>query len=191
MIFEQLFIGAPNFTSSPLHRDVLSSSFFSIQFQGIKTWRIYHSKDAAFLYPSLKDDVHFLVTDVHDVTQQKKYPLLKFARYVDIDVHPGELLYVPGGCPHQVLSTSSSNNASITIMLGMNVINYADVENVIQTTKPKRMRWKHSEELYTKEKYEPVYNFFSKYQNEFLKLINWEVDDMPWRDFTRRDVSQI
>ena len=210
-----LFIGPAGFQNSPLHRDTLGSAFFSIQLVGTKTWRIFNPKDAPFLYPSLADDVHFDITNVHDLNQQRKYPLLQHAQFVDVQVGPGELLFVPGGAPHQ----ATAHSGDITIMLGMNVVNLANVKGVIATTKPKTIRRSTSFKIavaagedevvkkegggdvvdsngrdhdvptqYTKAKYEIVHSFFSRYQNQFDQLVNWQAENMPWREFERRKI---
>ena len=190
-----MFIGTSTFSASQFHRDTFGSAFFSIQLCGTKRWRIYDQRDVAFLYPSLIDDVHFDVTDVHSTQQQQKYPLLKLARFIDIQVNPGDLLYVPAGLPHQVNAVHSTNNTcNMTIMLGMNVVNLANLPSVLQATKPKRLLpapGNNPPIYFTKQKYEVLYTFFAKYQTVFEDIIEWDVQHMPWRRFKSRKLEVI
>jgi hypothetical protein len=192
-----LFIGTSKMQSSQLHRDTFGSAFFSIQLVGSKIWRIYDSNDVAFLYPSLRDDVHFDLTDVYSKEQQTKYPLLKFARYVDIQVNPGELLYVPAGLPHQVIPVND-NKSNITVMLGMNFVSVGNVQHVIEATRPKPLLEDFSASssstsvtptFFTQKKYEVLHVFFQTYEQEFAKIIDWDIQHQEWRTWKRRKLQ--
>ena len=209
-----LFIGSSNMNprSSQLHRDTFGSAFFSIQLVGNKIWRIFNRNDVSFLYPSLQDDVHFDITNVYSTEQQLKYPLLKFARFVDIHVRPGELLYVPAGLPHQVIvnkDTNDEDDNKITIMIGMNFVSLANINSVIEATQPKPLLYAFQDRinftaddafkkyngqheiLYTKQKYQLLHDFFVKHQYEFQHVIDWDVTHQPWRQFQRRKLEYV
>jgi hypothetical protein len=181
-----LFIGDPSFVKSPLHRDTFGSSFFSLQLAGTKTWRVYPFVDAALLCPV--DPVHFTVSDVlgrHGSNVASECPLLEHARYVDIDVGPGDLLYVPSGSPHQVLSSKHSDG--MTIMIGMNVVQVTDVPKVLEATRPKRLlssRERRREKIgnveeeegryFTTTKYEHLFRFFSQRHGDVFPTTAWD-----------------
>ena len=196
-----LFIGAPSFQKSPLHRDTFGSSFFSIQLAGTKTWRMYPAEDSALLCP-INACCKYLITDVlgrdnnlSSSSSSPVCPLLEHARYVDVVVNPGEILYVPSGSPHQVLS--SDLEGGMTIMIGMNLVQEVDVEKVLEATRPKVLRESSNGEdgeeqrFYTSAKYTQLYRFFSKHRDDFSTWTEeWESasggDHVPFREFERR-----
>ena len=171
-----LFVGPSGFSHSPLHRDTFGTAFYSIQLAGTKIWRIYQSKDVELLYPLLpsfsQDDVFFQVTDTFSKEEQQKFPLILQAPYVDISVSSGELLYVPAGSPHQVLSA----NNGITVTVAMNYIQKANLARAIAVTSKSSFS--------ERPKYARLYAFLVKY--DWSLYWDFQIAHTSYHDFVAR-----
>ena len=182
-VWPSIFVGPSGFSHSPLHRDTFGSAFYSIQLAGTKIWRIYNSKDSQLLYPLPSsvdaEGVYFQVTDTFSKEQQEKYPDILRAPYVDIPVNPGELLYVPAGSPHQVLST---NTGGPTVMAAMNYIQYGNLATAIEATS----KFNFTENI----KYAMLAEFLlSKSNNDWKSYTDWNINHTSYRDLVARQLE--
>lgn len=189
-----LFIGPSSIKGSPLHRDTFGSAFFSIQLRGKKRWRIFASEDAPFLYPSTETDVKFQVTDTFDDSNiAEKFPLVRVAGRADAVVGKNELLYIPGGSPHQVrMEFDESENEGdlgygINIMLAMNFVSQANLDRVISTTAPQVA----NDFIFSQRLYAPLHGFFAIHKADLLKTIDWNIDHTPYRQFAGRRLPYV
>ncbi|XP_045214857.2 bifunctional arginine demethylase and lysyl-hydroxylase JMJD6-like [Mercenaria mercenaria] len=104
-----LFI-APAGLTSELHVDAFGSNFWMALFEGSKRWVFFDKDDVAMLYPMFS---HPWSTDpVFQVDLQnpdlKQHPLLSLTQPIECVLQPGELLFVPAGCPHRVENLETS-----------------------------------------------------------------------------------
>ena len=186
-----LFIGPPGMRASPLHRDTFGSAFWSIMISGFKTWHIFAAEDAPFLYPSLRDDVRFDVIDALDSDDdtRRRFPMVRLAGSATVTIGPGDLLYIPAGSPHQVVS--DGDEATITVMLAMNFVQTANLRHVIETTAPVTMRSVAAapdapEEWRQLRNYAPLHAFFKHHKRLLEASVDWDVGPKPWRRFAAR-----
>ncbi|XP_066299717.1 bifunctional arginine demethylase and lysyl-hydroxylase PSR-like [Branchiostoma lanceolatum] len=102
-----LFV-APSGLSGGLHVDAFGSNFWMALFQGRKRWLFFQKEDLPLLYPCYNHstDPTFDV-DVFNPDVQK-YPLLSQTHPRECILQPGELLFVPAGCPHRVENLDKS-----------------------------------------------------------------------------------
>ncbi|XP_052791172.1 uncharacterized protein LOC128225165 [Mya arenaria] len=117
-----LFI-APAGLTSELHVDTFGSNFWMALFQGKKRWTFFRREDISLLYPVYNnpwsEDPNFRVDlDSPDLSQ---FPLLAHTHPVQCVLEPGEVLFVPAGCPHRVENLESSLAISA---------NYIDLSNL-------------------------------------------------------------
>ena len=111
-----LFIGA-NGTQSDLHVDSGGTNFWLYLISGEKEWRFFPREDFINLYPrsnTAKFEVDSFNPDL------KKHPLFQKATMFYAIQKPGDLVFIPGGCPHAV-----RNNADIHALS----MNYVDASN--------------------------------------------------------------
>mmetsp|Transcript_27903 Transcript_27903/g.44725 ORF Transcript_27903/g.44725 Transcript_27903/m.44725 type:complete len:1066 (+) Transcript_27903:497-3694(+) len=93
-----LFVGA-NGTESKMHIDSGGTNFWMYLIEGVKEWRFFDRFDGVELYEE-PNSPHFYV----DVFRRNMTdtPLLKDAPMYQGFQKPGELIFIPGGCPHGV-----------------------------------------------------------------------------------------
>ncbi|XP_078662513.1 lysine-specific demethylase 8-like [Branchiostoma floridae x Branchiostoma belcheri] len=102
-----LFI-APAGLSGGLHVDAFGSNFWMALFQGRKRWLFFQKEDLPLLYPSYNHSTDpTFDLDVFNPDVQK-YPLLSQTHPRECILQPGELLFVPAGCPHRVENLDKS-----------------------------------------------------------------------------------
>ena len=104
-----LFLGARG-TKSTLHVDQWQGHFWMVCLFGCKRWTLFHPDDTALLYPSwAHGGLHPKFPSLHQLqAQPTRYPLFQHARRREVVVHPGEVLFVPGGTPHAVENLTDS-----------------------------------------------------------------------------------
>ncbi|XP_078581463.1 uncharacterized protein LOC144864916 [Branchiostoma floridae x Branchiostoma japonicum] len=102
-----LFV-APSGLSGGLHVDAFGSNFWMALFQGRKRWLFFQKDDLPLLYPRYNHstDPSFDVSVFNPDLQ--KYPLLSQTHPRECILQPGELLFVPAGCPHRVENLDKS-----------------------------------------------------------------------------------
>ncbi|KAL1514754.1 hypothetical protein AB1Y20_003840 [Prymnesium parvum] len=138
-----LFIGAAG-TRSALHIDQMCSNFWMFVGQGYKRWICFHPDDAYLLSPTFDEadqinrfpSVEELSADI-DCAQR-----MARARRVELNIGPGELLFIPQGTPHEV------TNLSITTAVSANFIDQSNVEQSIAQGRAKLMHREEGSERY-------------------------------------------
>jgi len=115
------FLGRAN-TTANLHVDMFGSSFWMAVFQGRKHWRFVDESQRGLLYENRATN-DFPDIDLFN-PDYEKYPLLRHVRTFDVILEAGDLLFVPGGSPHQV------RNLDETITLAGNYIDEGSMETM-------------------------------------------------------------
>ena len=98
-----LFVAAPG-TQSSLHVDQWQGHFWMAMVRGTKRWTLFAADDVHLLSPDWARntlDPAMPPLDRLDA-EPSEHPLACLARRWEVDLGPGEVLYVPGGCPHHV-----------------------------------------------------------------------------------------
>jgi len=124
-----LFVAARD-TRSSLHVDQWQGHFFMAQVRGTKRWTIFHRDDVAYLKPSwrrgtLDPEFPSFSTSGDEAEDDALSPFAMFARRWDVDLGPGEVLFVPGGAPHAV------HNLDATVAFAGNFIDETNVERAL------------------------------------------------------------
>ena len=98
-----LFVASKG-TKSALHLDQWHGNFWMVMVRGTKRWVIWEPEDVPFLAPDWSRGT--LDPAMPDLAVQQadpvKFPFLPYARSQRVDLGPGEVLFVPGGCAHIV-----------------------------------------------------------------------------------------
>ena len=115
-----LFV-APEGACSELHVDTFGSNFWMALFCGRKRWTFFDADALAPLYPNYRHatDPSFDV-DLGD-PDFEAFPLLETAQARTCELRPGELLFVPHGCPHRVENLTASVAVSGNFIDGSNI----------------------------------------------------------------------
>jgi len=123
-----LFI-VPQGLHSDLHVDAFGSNFWMALFQGRKRWTFFRREDTSLLYPHYENSMD-LVFDV-DLSNPDfdKHPLLSTATAQQCILQPGELLFVPHGCPHRV------ENLEDSLAISANFVDLSNYEVVLEELK--------------------------------------------------------
>eukprot|EP00949_MAST-11_sp_MAST-11-sp1_P003522 g3522.t1 len=93
-----LFIGADG-TQSDMHIDSGATNFWLFLLSGEKKWRFFDYDEILNLYP-IRQTQKFKV-DVFD-PNYAEFPLYSRAKLYEGIQRPGDLMFIPGGCPHAV-----------------------------------------------------------------------------------------
>jgi hypothetical protein len=119
-----LFIGRKGQNSS-LHIDTSGTHFWMAALQGRKRWVFFPPEDAPLLdeHSHLR---HFGVDAFDKEGSTGRFPLYAYARPYTATLHPGELLFVPAGCPHQV------QNVDNTVAISMNYLDGSNYEGALE-----------------------------------------------------------
>ena len=104
-----LFLGARG-TRSTLHLDAWQGHFWMYTLFGCKRWTLFDPEDLPLLYPDWSaGKLHPSFPSLHQLQARPDlYPLFRYARRTEVIVHPGEVLFVPGGTPHAVENLTDS-----------------------------------------------------------------------------------
>jgi hypothetical protein len=98
LIYPRIFIG-PKGAITPLHRDIWGTHAWLGQLVGRKRWTLFSPEQREFLYDC-------------KVQPQKpdldKFPLFRKAKPLECTIGPGDLVFVPGGWAHEVVSLDAT-----------------------------------------------------------------------------------
>ena len=127
-----LFVGKKG-SNSKLHIDSGATGFFMYLIEGRKRWMVYSRDERVHLYERIDDysvypDVLGMgKDDLSDEFLTRRFPLLHRAESAyEIIQEPGQLVYIPPGCPHAV------ENLDDIIGLAMNMVPLDGVANHFQ-----------------------------------------------------------
>jgi len=143
-----LFVAARD-TRSSLHVDQWHGHFFMAMVRGTKRWTVFDRGSTAFLRPSwlrgtldpampnLEDQGLCYdprgdddVVDDKDVEAARPLSVQsRFAKRWDVDLGPGEVLFVPGGAPHAV------HNLDCTVAFAGNFIDDTNIDRALRDLK--------------------------------------------------------
>ena len=147
-----LFVAAPH-TRSSLHVDQWQGNFWMAMVKGTKRWSLFHADDIPYLSPDysrgtldpsfphmhVMDAAHGRSASVAAVDEGEpeaavahldmEYPLLPYARRYDVDLGPGEVLFVPGGWPHVV------HNLDVTVSFAGNYVDESNLDRALDDLK--------------------------------------------------------
>lgn len=100
------FMGGKS-THTPIHNGYAITIF--VQLEGTKKWIFYPTSHRLFLGVRPKRFNYFYTDSdpVHDINNQD-YPLLKYAKPLEITINPGDVLYFPSMVWHQVENVTDS-----------------------------------------------------------------------------------
>ena len=128
-----LFIGATG-SRSLTHVDRWHGHFWMLQISGTKRWSIWPEAEQCLLSPqwSTKYDPSFPPVE----------QLEGVGSGITFDLKPGELLFVPGGCPHAV------RNLDVTVAMAGNFVNATNIERVLADLSKTRLRYADDNQLF-------------------------------------------
>ena len=98
LIYPRIFIG-PKGAITPLHLDIWGTHAWLAQLVGRKRWILFSPDQQQFLYEC-------------NVQPQKpdyeRFPLFRNAKAIECTIGPGDLIFVPGGWAHEVVSLDAT-----------------------------------------------------------------------------------
>lgn len=119
-----LFIAARD-TRSTLHVDQWAGHFFMAMVRGTKRWTIFHRDSVPHLRPSwLRGTLDPAMPSV-EAQEALEGGISPHAIRWDVDLGPGEVLFVPGGAPHAV------HNLDSTVAFAGNFIDDTNLERAL------------------------------------------------------------
>eukprot|EP00742_Colponemidia_sp_Colp-10_P010022 GILJ01010974.1.p1 GENE.GILJ01010974.1~~GILJ01010974.1.p1 ORF type:complete len:561 (+),score=66.54 GILJ01010974.1:486-2168(+) len=164
-----LFIG-PAGSNSKLHVDAFGSNFWMALIEGRKRWIFFDPNEIPYLYPEyvgLSLDPSFAVDPIRP--DLSRYPLFERAKATEIILEPGELLFVPSGCPHCV------ENLTDSIAISGNYVDGSNFESVKTELKAASYLDSKAAQLLTE--------FESP---SFQSDMRFDLSDQPWDQFKRQ-----
>jgi solute carrier family 25 thiamine pyrophosphate transporter 19 len=148
-----LFVAAPH-TKSSLHVDQWSGNFWMAMVKGTKRWTLFHKDDVAFCAPDYsRGTLDPAFPRLHEMDEARAgeektktkgesdvsgeghphtspffgaFPFLPYARRWDVDLGPGEVLFVPGGFPHVV------HNLDVTVSFAGNYVDESNLDEALR-----------------------------------------------------------
>lgn len=100
-----MFMGAKN-TRTPLHNEFPTTIY--IQVKGKKKWILYDVSDRVFLNAKTERRTYFF-SDYNPLKPDlNKFPLSEYAKKIEIDLEPGDILIVPPFMWHYIHNTTDS-----------------------------------------------------------------------------------
>ncbi|KAL3877711.1 hypothetical protein ACJMK2_035376 [Sinanodonta woodiana] len=161
-----LFI-APAGLTSELHVDAFASNFWMALFQGRKRWVFFDPVDLPLLYPRYEhsfDPVFDVDLSCPDLEQ---YPLLRNVQPRECILEPGDVLFVPAGCPHRVENLDTSLAISGNFV---DLSNFSRVKDELQINSLLDPRARHLLDQFLVE--------------GFRCNMSSDITDMKWEDYT-------
>jgi len=110
--FSWIFIG-PGGTLSPLHLDLFGTHAWLAQISGRKHFLLYSPEDRPYLYGGAFDP---------DAPDLERFPLLEKARPVEAILEPGEIMAIPRGWAHRVVSLEPSISLTFNFVCRSNLV---------------------------------------------------------------------
>lgn len=129
-----LFIGAAG-TNSPVHLDRWHGHFWMFQVAGVKRWTIWHPDDTCELLPSFEKGNY-------DPSFPAREEILDRGRSVTLELHPGELLFVPGGAVHGV------TNLEPSVAVAGNFVDATNLASVLEDLSQTSLRYQDDRALF-------------------------------------------
>ncbi|KAL4239714.1 hypothetical protein ACF0H5_000518 [Mactra antiquata] len=162
-----LFI-APQGITSELHVDAFGSNFWMALFEGKKRWIFFKREDTPLLYPiygqQWSTDVIF---DVNISSPQlKQHPLYTLTQPMECILQPGEVLFVPAGCPHHV------ENLETSLAISGNFVDLSNFSLVKEELSVNSLIDERSAELYK-----------HLSDNDFKSNMFKDLDHLPWKQY--------
>ncbi len=121
-----LFVGAEG-TRSLTHVDRWQGNFWMFQIHGRKQWTIWNPAELCLLSPKWTDKFDPSFPPVEEL-RGRGHP-------IELDLQPGELLFVPGGTPHAVV------NLDLTVAMAGNFVDASNVDRVLAELQQTGLRY--------------------------------------------------
>jgi Cupin-like domain len=122
MTYIEAYIGGEGARFPVLHYDGLHTHAYLMQLYGDKEYIAFAPDQTEYMYPPSSDANTSRIVDVLN-PDLESFPLFDRARGVRFQLHPGEMLFVPGGWWH----TARILNPSVTVSInGVNKANGAE-----------------------------------------------------------------
>jgi hypothetical protein len=114
-----LFIG-PKGSQSSLHVDTFGSNFWMFLIHGTKKWRFYSPDDLCALLPSFPASFEPVFTLSQEEIEANG------VQYYEVELQPGELIFVPAGSPHSVV------NLQGTVAISCNYVDESNINRCLE-----------------------------------------------------------
>lgn len=160
-----LFI-APKGLHSDLHIDAFGSNFWMALFQGRKKWTFFSRDDTPLLYPHYEDSMDIVFDVDLSCPDFDKHPLLSRTTPLQCTLQPGELLFVPYGCPHRV------ENLEDSLAMSANFVDLSNFHVVLEELRANSLLDPRADDLLTQMTNEDFPIKMHSLQN-----------DLPWDEF--------
>ena len=121
----EIYIGGQGGAFPILHWDGLSTHAYLMQIYGVKKYWLWPPDETPFLYPG-KDPVN--LSPIGDVEKPdlEKFPLFGKSRGGTLELHPGQMLFVPSRWWHTAKMLTPSITLSINTMNTSNWANFVE-----------------------------------------------------------------
>ncbi|EDV28068.1 uncharacterized protein TRIADDRAFT_53278 [Trichoplax adhaerens] len=160
-----LFI-APEGARSELHIDAFGSNFWMALFQGRKRWLIFRREDLPLLYPSYFNSLDGTFNIDLSSNDDNFLRALSLCKPRECILQPGELLFVPSGCPHRV------ENLERSIAISANFVDLSNYHRVVEELEYSSMMDNESKVLLS-----------VLTDSKFSTRMNSQQDNLAWKDF--------
>lgn len=133
-----MFIGAKG-THSNTHVDRWKGHFWMFMLEGTKEWTIFPEDEMCLLSPSFGDKFDPSFPHLPELVKTEDYA---FTHPITLQLKKGELLFVPGGCPHFVKNVENS------IAIAGNFVDHTNLERVLTDLKVTSLKYADDNMLY-------------------------------------------
>jgi hypothetical protein len=177
-----LFIGPTNSQSS-LHVDTFGSNFWMFLIHGRKKWRFYSPHDLCALSPSFPRSFEpIFLRSSSLVDEEEEEEEEEGVEYYEMELQPGEMIFVPAGSPHAV------KNLEGTVAISSNYIDESNIRRCLEVLGRDGLTCSQSQSL--KENLEricPVFNDSTRLSDIPFWIERRERGDaitaIPWAEF--------
>ena len=121
----EIYIGGQGGAFPILHWDGLSTHAYLMQIYGVKKYWLWPPGETPFLYPG-EDPVNLSPIPNVEAPDLEKFPLFGQARGGTLELHPGQMLFVPTRWWHTARMLTPSITLSINTMNTSNWANFAE-----------------------------------------------------------------